>query len=197
MADSSTGAFYAANAATYVQRDDVLHPALAVFLEGLPRGCRILELGCGGGRDARHMIEAGFDVDATDGVAEMAAEATQWLGRPARVMPFDALVAVREYDAVVANASLLHVPKAEIADVLRRIWIALKPGGQHFATYKTGKPEGVDQFGRYYNQPSSSELDGCYESAGKWSPFRIDQSFEQGQFAGPSAWLTVSACKAY
>ena len=40
---------------------------LTGFLQRLPEGAKVLELGCGGGRDAEAMIAAGFDVQPTDG----------------------------------------------------------------------------------------------------------------------------------
>ena len=81
------------------------------FLNLLPPQARILELGCGGGRDAAVMIAAGFDVDPTDGTPEIVRIAEERLGRPVRVVHFDKLDALETYDAVWANASLLHVPR--------------------------------------------------------------------------------------
>ena len=75
------------------------------------------------------MLDRGFDVDPTDGVPAMAAEAETLLGRPVRIMRFDELEAAAAYDGIVALASLLHVPRDDLAGVLARIWRALKPGG--------------------------------------------------------------------
>jgi SAM-dependent methyltransferase len=47
-------------------------PDLHTFLaDSFPPGARLLELGCGSGRDAAFMLENGFDVTASDGVREM------------------------------------------------------------------------------------------------------------------------------
>jgi cyclopropane fatty-acyl-phospholipid synthase-like methyltransferase len=48
----------------------------------LQPGARILELGCGGGRDAEAMVAAGFEVDPTDGTPEIARKAEERLGKP-------------------------------------------------------------------------------------------------------------------
>ena len=106
---------------------------LASFMDNLPTGARILELGCGGGRDSEAMLSRGFFVDATDGSYAVAALAEQRLCRPVRVMRFDELRDFEEYDAVWANASLLHVPRDALEHVLKLIFDALKPGGTHFA----------------------------------------------------------------
>ncbi len=190
--DPATLAFYQSEAPVYVTaRPDAPDAHLATFLDRLQPGASILELGCGGGRDAADMIARGFDVDLTDGVPAMAAQAQAYLGRPVRVMRFDELEAVNAYDGVIANAALLHVPQAGLPEILRRVWRALKPGGLHFASYKTGGHEGYDEHGRYYNQPSPDDLERAYLAAGKWSSLDIERYLGTGYFSKPSAWLQI------
>jgi SAM-dependent methyltransferase len=195
--DPDTLAFYAAEAPAYLGiRPPNVWSALPAFLERLQDGASILELGCGGGADAEHMLAAGFEVDPTDGVPEMAAQAQARLGRPVSVMRFDELDAVNRYDAVIANASLLHVPLSGLPDILARIHRALKPGGWHLASYKTGGGQGVDEHGRYYNRPSAEQAEACYRIAGEWARYDVEESFEPGHFGKPSAWLKIVAQKA-
>ena len=195
--DPQTLAFYAAEASAYVsRRPDESSRYLTGFLERLPRGGSILELGCGGGRDAAYMMSQGFDVDPTDGVHAMAAQAEVLLGRPVRVMRFEELEAESRYDAVVANASLLHVLRPALTGILTRVWQALKPGGWHFASYKTGGTEGYDELGRYYNRPSATQAELFYSDAGGWSAYEVEESFEPGYVGKPSAWLKIVARKA-
>jgi SAM-dependent methyltransferase len=195
--DPATIAFYAAEAPVYVTaRPEGVSGEVVDFLKLLPPGASILELGCGGGFDAAHMIAAGFDVEPTDGVPEMAAEAEVRLGRPVQVMRFDQLDAIARYDAVIASASLLHVPRAGLPDILARIWCALKPGGWHLATYKTGAPEGFDRHGRYYNQLTAADAEAVYRPAGDWSAYSAEESMGVGYFSEPSAWLKIVAQKA-
>ena len=179
--DERTLAFYASEAETYVAKGwDGLNPDLTVFLNRLKPGARVLELGCGSGRDAAAMLERGFDVDPTDGSPEMARQAEKRIGRPVRVMRFDALNANADYDAVWASASLLHVPRQALVGVLARIHRALRPGGQHFASYKGGTREGRDEFGRFFNYPSADYLRAIYRSAGDWAAFDLESSTGTG-----------------
>jgi cyclopropane fatty-acyl-phospholipid synthase-like methyltransferase len=195
--DPATLAFYAAEAQTYVSvRPDEVSRFIVDFLRHLPAGASILELGCGGGADAAYMIEAGFAVEPTDGVPEMAAIAEARLGRPVRVLRFADLDAVEHYDAVIANASLLHVPREGLPDILSRIWRALKPGGWHMASYKTGADQGYDKHGRYYNQISAEQAEAVYRAAGDWQAYEVEDSWGEGYFGTPSAWLAVTAQKA-
>ena len=194
--DPETLAFYAREAPVYIARGksgEFKH--LEAFLEHLAPRASILELGCGGGRDAEFMLARGFRVDATDGVAEMAAKAEARIGQPVRVMRFDELNAVGCYDAVVAAASLLHVPRSGLADVLARVWRALRPGGWHIASFKTGGEDGYDEHGRYYNRPSADFARAIYEAAGSWATLAIEKSFLPGYLGKPSDWLTIEAQK--
>lgn len=194
--DPQTLAFYAREAPVYIAsgKSGEFRP-LQAFLHRLAPGASILELGCGGGRDAEFMLARGFHVEATDGVAEMAAKAEARIGQPVRVMRFDELNAVERYDAVVAAASLLHVPRSGLAEVLTRIWRALRPGGWHIASFKTGGEEGFDEHGRYYNSPSADLARAMYEAGGHWETLEIKKSFSPGYFGKPSDWLTIEAQK--
>lgn len=187
-ADPATLAFYEAQAAAYAARWTAPSRHLDDFLALLPAGARILELGCGGGRDAAAMLARGFDVDATDGSPALAAMASAALGQPARVMRFDELDAEERYDAVWANASLLHVPRDGLGDVLARIWRALQPGGLHAASFKVGDGEGRDRFGRYYNRLTTEELVAAYEAAGAWTMLDVQRSRDAGYDGTESDW---------
>lgn len=195
--DTSTLEFYEANAHSYVESRPVeISPDLRDFLPRLKAGSLILELGCGSGHDAFAMEKLGYRVDATDGVAAMADIANKRLARGARLMRFDQLDAENEYDAVVACASLLHVPANELPEILRKVWKALKPRGWHFASFKTGNSSGWDKHGRYYNYIDQSFADELYRSAGTWSELTFDGYVGVGYFSEPSRWLTVIAQKA-
>jgi SAM-dependent methyltransferase len=190
--DPETLAFYAAEAPVYVNsRPDDPNSDLVSFLDILTPGASILELGCGGGRDAAYMIKRGFEVLPTDGVLAMAQQAEVHLGRTVRVMQFDELCAVDQFDAVVAVASLLHAPFDGLPAILRRIWRALKPGGIHIATYKSGGSEGRDKHGRYYNYPSSEGLERAYRLAGAWSSLEIEEFMGVGYFSEACPWLKI------
>lgn len=190
--DPATLAFYAAEAPDYAASGPGgIGRHLDPFLERLPPAALVLELGCGSGRDAAHMEALGFRVEPTDGVPEMAAQAEARLGRPVRVMRFDELDAEAHYDGIVAAYSLLHVPRTGLGDVLARIWRALKPGGWHVATFKTGASEGRDRLGRYYNYPSEAELRTFYAAAGDWSDVATETGEGRGYEGGVSRFVII------
>ena len=194
--DDATLRFYADKAETYtasgpggVSRH--LHP----FLAKLRPGARILELGCGGGRDCEAMMTAGFDVDPTDGSPAIARQAEQRLGRPVRVMCFDELNNTDAYDAVWASASLLHVPRPSLPHILGLIFKALRPGGLHFASYKAGGLEGRDSHGRYFNYFTKTELTELYREAAPWELTEI-ADYVGGNYQGAQGpWLAITVQK--
>jgi SAM-dependent methyltransferase len=195
--DEKTLQFYSEFAPTYVASGaGGASRHLPGFLESLPARSRILELGCGGGRDAAAMIAAGHHVDPTDGVPEIARQAEELLQIPVRVMRFEELDAFEVYDAVWANASLLHVPRSALPSILTKIRDALKPGGLHHATYKGGGQEGRDRHGRYFNYLSPDELVQMYEHSGRWEILSVREYLGGGYDPGVQGpWVAIMARK--
>jgi SAM-dependent methyltransferase len=194
--DKATLRFYAEKAETYVASGPggaTSH--LQGFLKRLTPGARILELGCGSGRDAEAMIKAGFDVDPTDGTPEIAREAEARLSRKVRVMRFDELDASEAYDAVWAAASLLHVPRTALPHILGLIHKALKPGGLHFASFKAGGLEGRDDHGRYFNQLERAEVLDLYRTAAPWEVEDVLDTIEDGFLGKRSPWVSITVRK--
>lgn len=171
MTDEATLAWYEREAPNYTAsgaQGQSRH--LDGFLARLAPDAYILELGCGGGRDAAYMLQKGFRLDATDGTAAMVRKARERHDIEARQMRFDELDAEAEYDAVWAHASLLHLPRASLPGVVAAIHRALKPAGLHFANYKLSDEahpdEGRDLLGRWTNLPSPDWLEELYRRAG-------------------------------
>lgn len=194
--DPETLRFYADVAETYAARFTQPSRHLDGFMALLVPGGKVLELGCGGGRDAAAMITAGFDVDATDGTAALASEAAKRLGRPVPVMRFDELDAERAYDGVWAEACLLHVPRAALPAVLSRVWRALKPRGVHAASFKAVGAEGRDRFGRLFNQLTAAEITAAYRAAGAWDVVAVSEARGGGYDNVEVPWVRITVRRA-
>lgn len=111
------------------------------FIACLPPGARILDAGCGSGRDVKAFSEMGFAVEAFDASAELVALARRLTGKPVEQKRFQDVVAVEKYDGIWCCASLLHVPLAELPDVMAKLAKALKPGGVWYLSFKYGSGE--------------------------------------------------------
>jgi SAM-dependent methyltransferase len=197
MPDDETLRFYAQNAQAYVGRARKLdHRQLDAFLEALPPGGDVLELGTGGGQDAAHMLARRFAVTPTDASPELAAAAEILLGRPVTIMAFNQLEATEAYDGVWASAALLHAPASELREDIARIHQALRPGGYLVASFKAGTGQGRDSLGRYYNYPDAATLLAHFRAAADWAALALTEIDGGGYDGLPTRWLWVHATKA-
>jgi SAM-dependent methyltransferase len=194
--DSQTLAFYRANASEWAAGFQFPYsPWIDAFLDDLAPGARILELGCGDGRDAARMVARGFDVHPSDGTPELAQLASARLGREVPVMRFAELDACEAFDAVWSQAALTHVPEGDLPGVLARIHRALKPGGHHWASYKDGNGGSRDQHGRFFSYIPAERLEGAYRAAGPWGEFALRSRDGTSYGRGPQVWHEVRTRK--
>jgi len=135
------------------------------FLAHVPARGAILEAGCGAGLDAFAFQRAGYEVTAFDGSAAMVKLTAELTGLPVLHMLFTDVGWEARFDGVWACASLLHVPRPELPNVLRRLVRALKPGGVLFASFKLGTEERQAN-GRYFNDLTAQTLAPLIAAAG-------------------------------
>lgn len=168
-ADEETLRVYGARAKDYAGFVEKApqEPFLDRFIAQLPKGGRVLDLGCGPGQAAAYMAEAGLAVDATDGAPEMVdmcaaahPAVTAWIAT------FDELSGVDLYDGIWANFSLLHAPRAKLPEHLSAMRSALKPGGALHIGMKAGAGEARDKIGRLYTYYTAEEMSELLEDAG-------------------------------
>ena len=194
MSDKETLAAYAAKAEDYANLVSRITPDqdLQAFLDAMPSGGRVLDLGCGPGNSARMMGEAGLEVDASDASPEMVAIAKERHGVNARLERFDDLAAQDLYDGIWANFSLLHAPRAEMPRHLAAIHNALKTRGLLHLGLKTGDTEERDEAGRFYAYYSELELLDLLKDAG-FKLNTIRQGEMPGLVRGPEPFMIVTA----
>jgi SAM-dependent methyltransferase len=152
-------------------RDHDVSQNLNTLLGALPArpGLRILDLGCGPGRDLLTLRELGhvaIGLDACSAFVQMAREHSG-----CEVLEqsfFELLLPAASFDGIFANASLFHVPRATLPRVLSDLFAALVPGGALFCSNPramTEEHEGWqgERYGSYLSLESWSEL---FEGAG-------------------------------
>ena len=135
-------------------RDHDVTQNYAAFLGALPKrpGLRLLDLGCGPGRDLLHFKQLGHEPTGLDGstaFCEMArthSGCAVWQQNLLKLALPPGL-----FDGVFANASLFHVPQQELSRVLGELRDALVPEGVLFSSSPRGGGEGWsgDRYGTY------------------------------------------------
>lgn len=169
MSDPETLGVYAEQADKYARltKDmDANDPILQAFMQCIPSGGHLLDLGCGPGDSAAVMAANGFKVTATDAVPEMVALAQKHAAVMAELATFDDITGTDIYDGIWANFSLLHAPKSDMPRHLRAVVQALKPAGILHIALKLGTGEHRDRIGRHYSYYSQDELVGLLRAQG-------------------------------
>ena len=115
--------------------------ACARFLARVPAGGRILDAGCGAGRDSARFLAGGYAVTACDLSPEMARLARERTGLAVLVADFTAPAWGPAFHGVWAMASLLHLPRAAVGAAVAGLVRALLPGGVLLASGKHGDRE--------------------------------------------------------
>jgi SAM-dependent methyltransferase len=190
---------YEEGAATFLKRWISRHkrpPALLIeSLARLPTPSAILDLGCGGGQDARFLLAKGFRVVGMDlttaflRTAQNTAPSVPLVRADMRDLPFED----ESFDAVWAAACLMHVPKPDAAHVLKRLSHIVRPGGLLAATVTYGTRSCVltDGWmpGRYFARWQKAELARVVEQ----SDWKIDSLRVVSNQERKGRWLNLIA----
>ena len=128
------------------------------FAKMLPIGSRILDFGCGSGRDTKYFLEKGYRVEATDGSSELCKSASAFTGIKVKEMLFQDLDVSGKYEGIWACSSILHLSKKELLPVIRKMCDALKDNGVIYTSFKYGDFEG-ERNGRYFTDFTEDTFD--------------------------------------
>ena len=121
------------------------------FLKLVPEGGKILDLGCGSGRDSMNFMKLGYEVTAVDGSKELAKKASVLLGKEVIVNTFEELELKEKFHGIWACASLLHIKREDLKIVLNNLYNNLEDNGVFYMSFKYGEKEYVDDKNRYFN----------------------------------------------
>jgi SAM-dependent methyltransferase len=162
-------------------RDHDVSQNVQAILAPLPAGRRrILDFGCGPGRDLAAFTALGHEAVGLDGALRFVEMARAHTGCEVWHQDFLALeLPPAAFDGVFANASIFHVPAQELPRVLAELRATLRPGGVFFSSNPHGRNEEGWNGSRYgaYLDPDHwratvaaagfTELDHYYRPAGQ------------------------------
>jgi len=131
---------------------------------------RVLDFGCGPGRDLLALRERGHAPVGLDGAEAFVAMARELSGVEVWHQDFLSLrLPDAAFDGVFANASLFHVPLSALPRVLEEIRRCLRAGGVLFASNPRGQNEGGWNHDRY----------GVYHDFDQWRRLVLGAGFEE------------------
>jgi ubiquinone/menaquinone biosynthesis C-methylase UbiE len=168
------------------------------FLARVGPAARILDLGCGAGRDLAWLVMRGARAVGVDLSAGMLAQARTTAPGPLAQMDMRGLAFPAGcFDGVWCVASFLHLPKADAPGALREMRRVLRPGGPLFLGIQEGSGEGWEGWApgpyahvqRLFARYSPQEVEGLLANAG----FTV---VERGSSqAGTRRWLQFLAVR--
>ena len=184
--------YYNQHAKAYVDstRDVEFSQTQERFLQYLKPGARILDFGCGSGRDTKYFRNRGFQVEAVDGSAEFVRLASDYTGINVRRMLFQDLDEVDRYDGIWACSSILHLPFAELEEVLGKMARALRRRGIVYTSFKYGTEEG-GRSGRYFTNMTEAKMAGLLERIPVYDVKEMWVTFDVRPDRGDERWLNM------
>jgi SAM-dependent methyltransferase len=154
-------------------------PLLMSWLAHLPPNATLLDLGCGGGQDARYLQQRDYRVVGLDCTAALLSFARHRSTMLPLIRADVRRLPLRTgcVDGVWAAASLIHLPKAQARTVLAELLRLTRPGGILGSTLTHGKKSRVVTRGwipgRYFARWKKDELGRAVQNAG-WRVIRLD-----------------------
>jgi SAM-dependent methyltransferase len=169
-----TLAHYQAHAAPFWEstKDHDVTQNYTALLDAIlgPAPYSILDFGCGPGRDLAYFQSLGHVVVGLDGCPAFCEMARKYSGCEVLEQDFLALaLPAARFDGIFANASLFHVPAADLPRVLGELRDALKPRGVLFSS----NPRGHNEEGWH------GERYGCYWDLEHWRAVVTAAGFEE------------------
>ena len=152
--------YYDKHASQYFERTSQvdLVALYTEFLKYIPEGGRIMDLGCGSGRDVKWFREHDYDAYGLDASEELVKIARNQFDIPVEVGLIEEWVTDEVFDGIWCCASLMHLDDMSFDKFLSNLRCNLRLGGALFISVKEGIDSGVSEDGRYFRDFNDEAL---------------------------------------
>ncbi len=179
--DAKTLKYYETQAASLAERYQTASDGVARwFDEAFDGFAKILDVGCGAGRDLRLLLQRGHDAIGADRSREMLAMAAETCRQkgldPQGRLVHDGLpdltsFANAEFDGLLCSAVLMHLPEERLFDSIYGMRRVLRPGGRLLLSIPEMRPDidpatRRDRDGRYFADLPPAKLKLLMERVG-------------------------------
>jgi SAM-dependent methyltransferase len=133
--DKETIAYYRQSADLVADRyESIVNGMAPCFEQAFAAGSRVLDVGCGSGRDMAHLLRMGRDAYGLDATPELVERAQQLHPELRGRIVLDALPDARvpfggNFDGVLCSAVLMHLPSESLPAAVKFLNSCLRPGG--------------------------------------------------------------------
>ena len=184
-------AIYDTNAREFIESwlSADMHDQYKAFESLVHPGAKILDGGCGSGRDSLYFLQKGYVVDAFDPSDEMIKYASEFTGLKVKKMKWEELDEKEAYDAIWASASLYHVPRPDMAPTFKRIADALKSKGILFASFRDKENDFVDSEGRALTSFNKDTLTSFLSTLGLFDIVALSERKDSRKNKQDEVWL--------
>ena len=195
--ENKTLDFYNNNSKEYIETTlsaDMSH-LYNDFLKHIPKGGHILDLGCGSGRDSVEFIKQGYNVTAVDGSKELSIAASKLIEQEVICSKFEELQLTEKFHGIWACASLLHVNRKDILDVIKNVSSNLKDNGVFYMSFKYGEKEYIDEKRRYFNCYTEETFNELISKVEALDIMKIYKTIDIVPGRGDITWLNILCIK--
>ncbi|BCS98359.1 SAM-dependent methyltransferase [Desulfoluna limicola] len=126
-------------------------PFLSPLGEALAPGARVLDIGCGSGRDLLWLKNNGFVPHGLEPSPALSSLAEKHSGCPVTIGDITTTTLLAQsWDGILISGVLVHVPHTSIPDILSRVTGALTAGGRLYVSVKEGHGSATDNDNRRF-----------------------------------------------
>lgn len=168
------------------------------FISFLQAGDLVLDVGCGAGTKAKYLIEHGLQVVGIDFSEKMIEIAKREVpsGRFSILDLHEVGKLENFFDGIFMQAVLLHVPKKEAGECVKKVVERLKSGGFLYVAVKEVKPERAEEevkteedygypYERFFSYFTSDEIESYLLGAG------LEVVYTEIKPSGKTYWIQV------
>ena len=159
MRENNNIKYYKEHYLEYYKSTVSLHlQQLDEFMQMMEPGGKVIDLGCGSGRDSKELLNNGFEVEMVDGSYRLADLASKYTNHDVICATFQNYTPTGKFQGLWSCSSLLHLDDTEIISLMNRLIDYLEPKSPIYTSFKYG--EGIrKENGRHFNYKTEKSMD--------------------------------------